>query len=174
RGVRHVDFDDRRAPVFRRVLFEIDRSRHPDGDGADRGHDHDQRRADPRSQDAGALGAPRSEVREEIPGEALGTVADEVDEQHRQNREANEHHEQADDDEDLIEHFAPRQPVANELRVEKRRDGWVVAHQYASRKRRVREKPMTLKTSVMIMSTRPAAKMLWYPTLPCGRSPRLT
>jgi hypothetical protein len=36
-----------------------------------------------------------------------------------------------------------------------------VGHQYASRNLRVRKNPTTLKTSVISMSTRPAAKMLW-------------
>ncbi len=57
RQVGDVDFNDRREPVLRRVLFEIDRRGDADRHRAERRHQHDQRRADPGAENAGALGA---------------------------------------------------------------------------------------------------------------------
>ena len=157
RQVRHVDLDDAGEPVLRRVFFEVDRGRHADRQRHQRRHEHHQRGADGSGQDAGVGRLARRERGEEAPAEPRRAVAHQVEEQDRKDCEAREQDREADEDEDLVELLAPGETAADLLQRHVRGGG----HQYASRKRRVRKKPITLRTSVISISTRPAAKMLW-------------
>ena len=115
RQIRHIDFDDGRKPVLGRVLLEIDRRGNAHRNGAHGGHEHDERCADPRRENAGALGVPRSKVRKEIPAEARRAVLHQIDEQDREHRQAHEHDDQTDEHEDLVEQLAAREPAAQRL-----------------------------------------------------------
>ena len=97
-------------------------------------------------------------VGEEIPAEACRAVAHQVEEQHRQRQQRGEQDQHAQQHEQPVDAACAAAPARMQVRADDVGRG---DHQYTSRKRRVSTKPAILNTSVVSISTRPAAKIDW-------------